>query len=140
MSDKFILDACCGGKHFWFDKTHPNAIYMDIRSVEKGTIKVQPNWSCDPDVIGSYTEMPFEDESFNLVVWDIPHKLKFDTGLITTKYGSLGNTWREDCKKGFDEIFRISFVLYYRQNMFKCSPPTEQLEELKQKYHGYLKL
>ena len=107
MSDKFILDACCGGKHFWFDKTHPNAIYMDIRSVEKGTIKVQPNWSCDPDVIASYTEMPFDDDSFNLVVWDIPHKLKFDTGLITTKYGSLGNTWREDCKKGFDEIMRV---------------------------------
>mgnify|MGYP003144982047 CR=1 FL=1 len=50
-----------------------------------------------------------------------------------------GNTEMK-IKKGYDEIFRISFVLYYRENMFKCSAPTKQLKELKQKYHGYLKL
>lgn len=50
-----------------------------------------------------------------------------------------GNT-EMHLKKGFDEIFRISFVLYYRENMFKCASPTKQLENLKQKYHGYLTL
>ena len=96
MNEKLILDACCGGRHFWFDKQNPNALFMDIRQVEPGAISVQPNWSVQPDVIGDYRNMDFEDESFRLVVWDIPHKLKPDKGLITMKYGALGETWRED--------------------------------------------
>lgn len=27
--EKFILDACCGSRMFWFNKAHPNAVYMD---------------------------------------------------------------------------------------------------------------
>ena len=80
---------------------------MDIRQVEPGAISVQPNWSVQPDVIGDYRNMDFEDESFRLVVWDIPHKLKPDKGLITMKYGALGETWREDITKGFKEIWRV---------------------------------
>lgn len=26
-----ILDACCGSKMFYFDKTNPNVTFMDIR-------------------------------------------------------------------------------------------------------------
>lgn len=107
MNEKLILDACCGGRHFWFDKQNPNALFMDIRQVEAGAISVQPNWSVQPDVIGDYRNMDFEDESFRLVVWDIPHKLKPDKGLITMKYGALGETWREDITKGFKEIWRV---------------------------------
>ena len=107
MNEKLILDACCGGRHFWFDKQNPNALFMDIRQVEAGVISVQPNWSVQPDVIGDYRNMDFEDESFRLVVWDIPHKLKPDKGLITMKYGALGETWREDITKGFKEIWRV---------------------------------
>ena len=80
---------------------------MDIRQVEPGAISVQPNWSVQPDVIGDYRNMDFEDECFRLVVWDIPHKLKPDKGLITMKYGALGETWREDITKGFKEIWRV---------------------------------
>jgi len=105
--DKLILDACCGGRHFWFNKTHPNALYMDIRSVSKGTISLQPNWCVEPDVIGDYRDMVFDDNSFKLVVWDIPHKLKEDKGLITMKYGFLGDKWRDDILKGFNEIWRV---------------------------------
>ena len=107
MNDEMILDACCGGRHFWFDKNHPNTVYMDIRQVEPGAISLQPNWSVQPDIIGDYRDMPFEDESFRLVVWDIPHKLKPDKGLITMKYGSLGSGWKEDISQGFNEIMRV---------------------------------
>ena len=31
MEDKFILDACCGSKMFWFDKKQPNTKFIDIR-------------------------------------------------------------------------------------------------------------
>ena len=107
MNEKLILDACCGGRHFWFDKQNPNALFMDIRQIKPGAISLQPNWSVQPDVIGDYRNMDFEDESFRLVVWDIPHKLKPDKGLITMKYGALGETWREDITKGFKEIWRV---------------------------------
>jgi hypothetical protein len=26
-----ILDACCGGRMWWWDKAHPLAVYMDRR-------------------------------------------------------------------------------------------------------------
>ena len=104
---KVILDACCGGKYFWFDKNHKNTVYMDKRRVEKGAIPEQPNWSCEPDVIGDYRDTDFEDKSFKLIVWDIPHKLRNTSGLITKKYGYLGENWREDTAKGFKELWRI---------------------------------
>lgn len=91
MDEKFILDACCGGRHFWIDKENENTVFMDVRSEPKGTISIQPNWNVTPDVIASYCDMPFEDNSFNLVIWDVPHKIKSDKGLITKKYGFFGS-------------------------------------------------
>lgn len=109
MEDKVILDACCGGRQFWFDKEEQHTVFMDIRQVDKGTIEMQPNFSISPDVIGDYRDMPFPDKSFKLVVWDIPHIVaKRISGVITTKYGILDKeTWREDLQAGFSEIMRV---------------------------------
>ena len=106
-TNKLILDACCGGKHFWFDKNNPNTLFMDKRKVLPGAIPQQPNWECNPDLIGDYRKTDFKDNQFKLIVWDIPHKLKHDKGLITMKYGSLGENWKEDTKQGFNELWRI---------------------------------
>ena len=111
-TDKLILDACCGGKHFWFDKNNPLTLFMDKRKVDKGAIPQQPNWECNPDIIGESksgdkSAPDFKDNQFKLIVWDIPHKLKPDKGLITMKYGSLGETWKEDTTQGFNELWRI---------------------------------
>tara|TARA_R110000796_G_scaffold120506_3_gene234677 strand:+ start:7999 stop:8874 length:876 start_codon:yes stop_codon:yes gene_type:complete len=35
---------------------------------------------------------------------------------------------------------RISFVMYYRENMYKCDTPSEELKKTKMKTGGYLKL
>ncbi len=107
MNNKYILDACCGGRHWWIDKNNENTIFMDIRSEPKGSITIQTNWSVEPDIIASYTDMPFQDESFNLIAWDIPHKIKKDKGIITKKYGYLGNDWKKTTKDGFNECFRV---------------------------------
>lgn len=108
MPEKYILDACCGGKHFWFDKNHKYTLFMDKRRVEKGAIPQQPNWECDPDIIGDYRDTDFEDKSFKLIVWDIPHKIKnYKKSLIIKKYGYLGESWREDTAAGFNELWRI---------------------------------
>ncbi len=107
MEDKFILDACCGGRQIWFQKNQKNTIFMDIREEKKGVIKLQPNWSIKPDIVGDYRDMPFKDKSFKLIVWDIPHKIKKDSGIIEMKYGHLGDNWKEDTLKGFNEIMRV---------------------------------
>ena len=31
---KAVLDACCGSRMFWFDKSHPSVVYMDNRELE----------------------------------------------------------------------------------------------------------
>lgn len=106
MNEKFILDACCGGRQFWIDKNHKNAVFMDIRSEPKGSIQLQPNWSIEPDIIGSYLDMPFDDNTFNLVMWDIPHAINLK-GIIGMKYGELGDKWREELPKGFNQCMRV---------------------------------
>lgn len=107
ITEKEVLDACVGGRHWWFDKNDNDIFSIDIRQVKPGSIKIQPNWSCQPDLIASYSNMPFENNQFGLVVWDIPHKLKFDSGLITQKYGYLGNEWEKTTRNGFLEIWRV---------------------------------
>lgn len=54
-----ILDACCGGRMWWWDKQHPLAVYMDNRVAPPGSRSTRPNWECKPDVIGDFRAMPF---------------------------------------------------------------------------------
>jgi len=104
---KYILDACCGGRQIWFNKKDKETIYMDIRQEKKGVIKLQPNWSVEPDIVADYRNMPFKDKSFKLIVWDIPHMIGKTGGIIQKKYGYLDVTYKEDLKNGFNEIWRI---------------------------------
>ena len=105
--NKKILDACCGSRMFWFDKNNPDAIFMDIRS-EQHTLCDGRVLEVNPDIIADFRQMPFEDNSFSLVVFDPPH-LK-DLGQNTwmaQKYGKLLPTWECDIKAGFDECMRV---------------------------------
>ncbi len=108
MKDKFILDACCGGKHFWLNKKHPNTIYIDIRKEKKGYIKERLRWECKPDMIADFRNLPFKDKTFKLIVWDPPHlKGLKKSGYMTKKYGILNpQTWKNDLSKGFRELWR----------------------------------
>ena len=107
--DKFILDACCGGRMFWFNKNHPAALYCDIRKEETGFIKNRPNFEINPDIIMDFRKLDFPDNSFKLIVFDPPHiKLRGYKSWAAQKYGSLNNeTWAADLKKGFDECWRV---------------------------------
>lgn len=109
MENKFILDACCGGKAFWFNKNHPNVVYQDIRVEPKGFIEARPNYNVSPDVIGDFREMQFPDKSFKLVVFDPPHLTAGGkTGWQRKKYGILNKeTWPTDLKLGFEECWRV---------------------------------
>lgn len=105
-----ILDACCGSKMFWYDKHEPHTTYMDIRNEiltckDKDKIRTV---EVSPDVIADFRKIPFEDNSFDLVIFDPPHLLKAgNSSWLVKKYGKLGNTWKDDLKQGFDECMRV---------------------------------
>ena len=109
---KYILDACCGGRMFWFNKRQPNTIFIDNYPRGKGHNPERPNQETHPDVIMDNREMDFPDNSFKLIVFDPPHiigdKERFSNSKIISCYGALDrDTWREDIKKGFDECWRV---------------------------------
>ena len=106
---KFILDACCGGRMFWFNKKHPAARYIDNRVEAKGFIKKRPNFDIQPDIIMDFRKLEFPNKSFKLVVFDPPHiKFRGYKSWAAQKYGSLNSkTWAADLKKGFNECWRV---------------------------------
>ena len=110
MKDKFILDACCGPRHMWVNKKHPNAIYIDKRQEKKGFHPFRKNTVVQPDILMDFRNMTFEDGSFRLVVFDPPHM----TGTLPSSmrmhqvYGVLDKVnWRRDLRKGFEECWRV---------------------------------
>lgn len=97
MSNKKILDVTCGSRTIWFNKNHPNAIYCDKRDealtgiwkstngLSERTCYVHPDIQCD------FTCLPFDDNSFSLVVFDPPHLIRAgDNSWMVKKYGKLG--------------------------------------------------
>lgn len=109
MPDKFILDACCGGRMFWFDKHQENTIYMDNREYGPEKLVNRATLEVKPDIVADFRAMPFEDSTFSLVVFDPPHMFRVgDNSYMAKKYGKLdGETWRDDIKKGFEECMRV---------------------------------
>lgn len=71
-TNKRILDACCGSKMFWFDKNNPDVDFCDVRQ-QKDTLCDGRTLEINPDIIIDFTNMPFEDNSYYLVVFDPPH-------------------------------------------------------------------
>lgn len=109
---KKILDACCGGRMFWFNKHHPDALYVDIR--EEKDFVVRGNHGVDnrhksivPDKIMDFRKLDLPDGQFSLVVFDPPHLKLGKKSYFAQIYGSLDDTWQEDIRKGFSECFRV---------------------------------
>lgn len=94
---------------FWFDKTHPNTIYIDNRIAEKGHRKIRPNHEVKPDIVMDFRKLDFPDKTFKLVVWDPPHMLSLmETSDMRKVYGILNaETWQSDLKRGFKECWRV---------------------------------
>jgi len=104
-----ILDACCGGRHWWWDKAHPLAVYMDSRTAPRGCCDVRPNFEVAPDIVGDFRAMPFADGAFRLVVFDPPHNVRDRVeGYVGIKYGALPSaTEQDDLRRGFAECWRV---------------------------------
>ncbi len=76
ITDKKILDACCGGRMFWFDKENTDTLFVDNRVMEPtviGTGKDARVRKCLPDVVMDFRKLELPDNHFSLVVFDPPH-------------------------------------------------------------------
>jgi len=110
--NKLILDACCGGRMFWFDRKNPNALFIDKRKVESCMVGKGENarkFECDPDQIMDFRNLDLKSDSFALVVFDPPHFTSLGkNSYMAKKYSVLDkNTWKDDLSKGFSECFRV---------------------------------
>lgn len=106
-----ILDACCGGRMFYFEKDHPNILYIDRRReiVEmKDRDKIR-TLEISPDLVIDFTDMRFPDECFNFVVFDPPHLINCGkNSWLAKKYGKLDkDAWQETLSKGVSECLRV---------------------------------
>lgn len=108
-----ILDACCGSRMFWFNKNNPNCLFIDNRnetltakdsSYKSGIRIIEIN----PDIVADFTDMPFDNNQFSLVVFDPPHlKTLGKNSWMAKKYGKLPTDWEYMIRKGFDECMRV---------------------------------
>lgn len=112
-----VLDACCAGRLFWFDRADPRALFMDNRQgtylKDLGTpaTKGRKPLIVKPDVIADFTQMPFPDASFSLVVLDPPHhttrRFNNHSSILRNSYGMLLPGWQEMLAEGLKECFRV---------------------------------
>ena len=92
---------------FWFDKENPNVLFADNRT-ESHILCDGRSLEIKPDIEMDFRQMPFEDESFKLVVFDPPHlKNLGKNSWMAKKYGVLNPTWQDDIKQGFSECMRV---------------------------------
>ena len=124
--EKKIVDVCCGGRMFWFEKDLPEALNLDIREAETFTTglgKHKRNRAIRPEAIMDFRKLDLPDNHFSLVVFDPPHLVKVGDNSFTAKtYGKLDqDNWQDDIKKGFSECFRVlkpDGVLIFKWNEF----------------------
>lgn len=106
-----ILDPCCGGRMFYFEKNHPNILYLDKRSEvvemkDRGAIRTL---NIEPDYIADFTNLDEPNNSFNFVVFDPPHLINCGkNSWLAKKYGKLDKySWQETLSKGLSECLRV---------------------------------
>ena len=124
IKNKPILDVCCGGRMFYYNKTDERVLFQDIRKISTHLCDGR-YFNINPDIQADFTNMPYKDETFLMVVFDPPHLLRntgkskmadmygslneksLPTGYQQIKYGSLYSDWRDMLAKGFKECFRV---------------------------------
>jgi SAM-dependent methyltransferase len=115
ITDRRVLDPCCGGRMMWFDRSNPDVVFGDIRR-EQLTVTDRSHGrqdgtrvlNIDPDVLLDFRALPYPDGSFRLVAFDPPHVVRSGPrSWLAAKYGKLGADWRDDLRAGFAECFRV---------------------------------
>ncbi len=104
-----VLDMTAGSRMMWFDKNNPMATFIDKR-VEYEELPSGHVIDVNPDIVADWTDgLPFEDNTFDLAVFDPPHLIHAgDNSWLAKKYGTLDAlTWPFIIRDGFDEAMRV---------------------------------
>lgn len=115
VNEKLVLDPCCGSRMMWFNSQDQRCLFGDKRSEtivvtdnSKGNHSGKRVLSIAPDTLMDFRSMPFDDETFPLVVFDPPHLVHAgQRSWLAAKYGRLVGDWRENLRQGFSECFRV---------------------------------
>lgn len=111
--EKKILDCTCGSRTIWFNKHHPAAVYTDRREEDIELYFGKARTSLhqlhvNPDIVCDFTALPFDDDSFSLVVFDPPHLIRAkEPAWMVKKYGKLDEGWPQMLHDGFRECMRV---------------------------------
>ena len=110
--DKKILDVTCGNRGIWFQKNEPHTVYCDRRNEYwdgyYGKNKAHNQLKISPDIVCDFTRLPFDSDSFALVIFDPPHlKNLTESSWLRKEYGSLDGDWKPMIRKGFEECMRV---------------------------------
>lgn len=113
MSEKLILDCTCGSRSIWFEKNEPHTLYCDRRQEhfegDFGTVKAHRTIHIEPDMIADFTNLPFNDNTFHMVVFDPPHIIGHNDGWLNKRYGDYSTKEEalESVSKGIAECMRV---------------------------------
>ncbi len=102
-----VFDPCCGAKKFYFAKDAPIVLYGDIR--DKSYVQSDGRvLNVNPDLQLDVTDLPFEDETFALVVFDPPHLVSAGAdSFMAQSYGTLPPNPLRFIYQGFSECWRV---------------------------------
>ena len=108
MSVPPVLDPASGSRMFYFDKADQRVLFGDIRS-EQHVLCDGRALDVNPDALMDFRDLPFEDSTFSVVIFDPPHLVRAGPqSWQAAKYGRLDrDTWRDDLRAGFAECFRV---------------------------------
>lgn len=129
-----ILDACCGSRMFWFDKENPDVTFMDCRQYYE-KLATGHVVNVDPDIVGDFRDMPFENNEFDMVVFDPPHLIHAgESSWLAKKYGRLDELWPEDIRQGFAECMRVlrpsgTLIFKWNEDQIPLSDVLEAIGE-----------
>jgi 23S rRNA G2069 N7-methylase RlmK/C1962 C5-methylase RlmI len=90
---------------FWFDKNDSRAIFCDKRkeTLIADSRQGRREITISPDIMADFTELPFEDNTFSLVVFDPPHlKRNGKQSWMAKKYGILEKDWKGATRDGVE--------------------------------------
>jgi hypothetical protein len=117
-------------RSFYFDKKDDRVLFGDIREHETHTLSNNQYIEIKPDEVMDFRAIPYPDETFQMVVFDPPHRIKLTAESdFIKKYGSLHReSWQEDLARGFAECFRV--LKTHGTLVFKWSEVSISLKEV----------
>lgn len=134
--EKTILDMCCGSRMFYFDKHDPNVLFTDIREYHD-TLCDGRKLDVQPDMIADCTALPFEDETFNMVVFDPPHLQKVgQNSWLCKKYGKLPENWQAFINDSIHEGMRVlktggTLIFKWNEQQIKVGEVLKAIKDYK---------